>query len=159
MLGLLPGAGGTQRLPRVVGLTKALDLMLTGKSLRADRARSMKLVDVVADPNALETAAVVVARQLASGKLTPSQRKRGLVDRVLEDWSFARDYVFKQARATVRAALPSPLQGWTKRADTTVLFSSAGGGVGWGRPVTRAADDERRSTSSRAATTRRRTRF
>ena len=130
-LGLLPGAGGTQRLPQIVGLTKvrrpqcvhrprrprdseltwstswrktlqALDLMLTGKNVRADRARSMKLVDVVADPNALETAAVLVAKQLASGKLVKAPRKRSIVDRVLEDWSYARNYVFDQARKTVR---------------------------------------------------------
>ena len=76
-------------------------MMLTGKNVRADRARSMKLVDVVADPTALETAAVLVAKQLASGKLVRPERKRSLVDRVLEDWSYARDYVFRQARATV----------------------------------------------------------
>ena len=147
-LGLLPGAGGTQRLPQIVGLTKvrrrrrqrrrhtscseltmahamasgtlqALDLMLTGKNVRADRARSMKLVDVVADPNALETAAVLVAKQLASGKLVKAPRKRSIVDRVLEDWSYARDYVFNQARKTVRSEtgasgpdqVPGPLTG------------------------------------------------
>jgi len=60
MLGLLPGAGGTQRLPHLIGAPKALDLMLTGKNLRADRAKSMKLVDVVADPTALRGAAILV---------------------------------------------------------------------------------------------------
>ena len=46
-LGLLPGSGGTQRLPKLVGLQKALDMMLTGKQLRAVQAKKAGLVDVV----------------------------------------------------------------------------------------------------------------
>jgi len=46
-LGLLPGAGGTQRLPRLIGVQPALDLMLTGKQVDARRARKMGLVDEV----------------------------------------------------------------------------------------------------------------
>src|SRR5665811_1293329 len=44
-LGIVPGAGGTQRLPRLVGLRSALDLMLTGKQLDARRAKKIGLVD------------------------------------------------------------------------------------------------------------------
>jgi len=44
----------------LIGAPKALDLMLTGKNLRADRAKSMKLVDAVADPTALKGAAILV---------------------------------------------------------------------------------------------------
>ena len=39
MIGLLPGSGGTQRLPKLIGAASALDLMLTGKQLKADRAK------------------------------------------------------------------------------------------------------------------------
>jgi 3-hydroxyacyl-CoA dehydrogenase/enoyl-CoA hydratase/3-hydroxybutyryl-CoA epimerase len=46
-LGLLPGAGGTQRLPRLVGIATALDLVLTGRSIRPRKARKMGLVDEV----------------------------------------------------------------------------------------------------------------
>lgn len=46
-LGLLPGAGGTQRLPRVVGVASAIELMTTGKQIKYDRARKMGLVDEV----------------------------------------------------------------------------------------------------------------
>jgi enoyl-CoA hydratase/carnithine racemase len=81
--------------------------MLTGKNVRADKAKSLKLVDVVADPTALETAAVLVAQQLASGKLVRAPRKRSLVDRIMEDWGYARNYVFQQARATVRSSAPT----------------------------------------------------
>src|SRR5690606_38111894 len=44
-LGLIPGAGGTQRLPRLIGLRAALDLILTGKSVSARRALSLGIVD------------------------------------------------------------------------------------------------------------------
>lgn len=44
-LGLLPGSGGTQRLPRLIGASKALDMMLTGKHIRARQALRMGLVD------------------------------------------------------------------------------------------------------------------
>lgn len=44
-LGLLPGSGGTQRLPRLIGAPKALDMMLTGRSIRAKQAQKMGLVD------------------------------------------------------------------------------------------------------------------
>lgn len=50
MLGLLPGGGGTQRLPSLISVPNALDLELTGKSLKADKARKMGIVDLVVDP-------------------------------------------------------------------------------------------------------------
>ena len=77
MLGLLPGAGGTQRLPKLIGAPKALDLILTGKNLRADRAKSMKIVDVVADPTALRSAAILVAKNLADGTTKPFPEEAG----------------------------------------------------------------------------------
>ena len=61
MLGLLPGSGGTQRLIPLVGAQKGLDLMLTGKQLKADRAKKMGLVDHVVDAHALERSAVATA--------------------------------------------------------------------------------------------------
>jgi len=50
MLGLLPGAGGTQRLPKLVSIQTALDMILTGKKLRASRAKRIGLVDRVVEP-------------------------------------------------------------------------------------------------------------
>lgn len=61
MLGLLPGAGGTQRLPRLAGIPAALDMELTGKTIKADRAKKMKIVDQLVDP-------------LGPGLSTPEQR-------------------------------------------------------------------------------------
>ena len=50
MLGLLPGGGGLTRLPRLVALPQALDMVLTGRTLKADRAKKMGVVDAVVEP-------------------------------------------------------------------------------------------------------------
>ena len=57
-LGLLPGAGGTQRLPRLVGADAALEMMLTGAPFGAERALALGAVDVVVPEAGLEAAAV-----------------------------------------------------------------------------------------------------
>ncbi|NVO60390.1 fatty acid oxidation complex subunit alpha FadJ [Photobacterium damselae] len=60
-LGLLPGSGGTQRLPRLIGVANALDMILTGKQLRAKKAKKMGVVDAVVDPEILLTVAKEIA--------------------------------------------------------------------------------------------------
>ena len=55
-LGIVPGAGGTQRLPRLVGLTAALDLVPTGRSIGAAEAQRIGLVDEVVDTDVVATA-------------------------------------------------------------------------------------------------------
>src|SRR5690606_7492388 len=60
-LGLLPGLGGTQRLPRLVGLQAGLDLMLTGRQLDARRALKLRLVDEIVARPVLDAAAIVRA--------------------------------------------------------------------------------------------------
>jgi 3-hydroxyacyl-CoA dehydrogenase/enoyl-CoA hydratase/3-hydroxybutyryl-CoA epimerase len=77
-LGLIPGAGGTQRLPQLVGAQAALDLILTGKSIRSQKARKLSLVDEVVPPPILLEVAKQRAIDLASGRLRPD-RKRSLV--------------------------------------------------------------------------------
>lgn len=72
-LGLIPGAGGTQRLPRLIGRGRALDLMLTGRQVEADEAFSIGLIDRFAGPdNTARAAAWQLARELASAS-TPAQ--------------------------------------------------------------------------------------
>jgi enoyl-CoA hydratase len=68
-LGLIPGAGGTQRLPRLVGRGRALDIMLTGRQLEADEALWIGLVDRLAESGGTARA---VAWQLAHQLLTAS---------------------------------------------------------------------------------------
>jgi len=50
MLGLLPGGGGTVRLPKLVPVPDALDMCLTGRTVNAEKAKRLGLVDLVVDP-------------------------------------------------------------------------------------------------------------
>ncbi|MDX2013435.1 MAG: fatty acid oxidation complex subunit alpha FadJ [Myxococcaceae bacterium] len=76
-LGLIPGAGGTQRLPRLVGAQVALDLILTGKSLKAKKALKLGVVDEVVPAPILRMVACRRALELANGTLV-MERHRGL---------------------------------------------------------------------------------
>ena len=66
-LGIFPGAGGTQRLPRLVGLAKARDLIYTGRHLRAEEALAIGLADRVVPTGDLAAAALEAAASLAKG--------------------------------------------------------------------------------------------
>lgn len=67
-LGLLPGAGGTQRLPRLIGVPAALDIMLGGKPVSAERAQTLGLIDkCIAGSTALECGAQYARELLDSG--------------------------------------------------------------------------------------------
>jgi len=78
-LGLLPGSGGTQRLPRLIGVRQALPLILTGKSVRAKQARKLGIVDdAVPRSILLETAIARVKKGKVSGRTLP------LHDRLLQ---------------------------------------------------------------------------
>ena len=72
-LGLIPGAGGTQRLPRLVGRGPALDLMLTGRQADAAEALRMGLVDRVVEAGTALVAAGKLAAELCAAS-TPAQR-------------------------------------------------------------------------------------
>ena len=65
-LGLLPGAGGTQRLPRIVGAQKALVMMTSGEHVPASKCHEMGLVDEMAEEGALESDAIKFANQIVS---------------------------------------------------------------------------------------------
>lgn len=66
-LGLLPGNGGTQRLPRLIGRQKAMELLLTGKPMDPKTASSLGIVDRLVTPDALVSEAVGFAASLAGG--------------------------------------------------------------------------------------------
>jgi 3-hydroxyacyl-CoA dehydrogenase/enoyl-CoA hydratase/3-hydroxybutyryl-CoA epimerase len=107
MLGIIPGAGGTQRLPRLVGLRTSLDLILTGRTLRAGRALRAGLVDELVAPPALVAAARRAALALAEGRLQPVRKGIPPLERAL------RPLVFRRAKASVLARTgghyPAPL--------------------------------------------------
>jgi enoyl-CoA hydratase len=65
-LGLIPGAGGTQRLPRLVGRGRALDIMLTARQLTADEALAIGLVDRLAHGDVVQEALALAAELVAS---------------------------------------------------------------------------------------------
>ena len=114
-LGLLPAAGGTQRLPRLVGIGESLDLMLTGRTLTPAKARALGLVDTVVGADELLDAAIAQARQQAKrdllkrGSLSGRVRnlvsggRSGLARLALEDNAPGRRVLFDQARARTRA--------------------------------------------------------
>ena len=110
-LGLLPGSGGTQRLPKLVGIQKALDMMLTGKQLRAKQALKAGLVSDVVPSTVL----LRVAEEFAlKGKVKAKPRKTSIMDKLLEGNSVGRGIVFSQASKTVVAKTkgnyPAPLK-------------------------------------------------
>jgi 3-hydroxyacyl-CoA dehydrogenase/enoyl-CoA hydratase/carnithine racemase len=73
-IGLIPGAGGTQRLPRLVGLRYALEMITIGKPIKAEVALQRTLVDEIADPDKLVGAAVKAAGRFISGELNVKAR-------------------------------------------------------------------------------------
>jgi 3-hydroxyacyl-CoA dehydrogenase/enoyl-CoA hydratase/3-hydroxybutyryl-CoA epimerase len=114
MLGLFPGGGGVTRLPRLVGLREALDIILTGRNIRPRKAKKIGLVDQVVAPEALMTAARSAVDGLLSKKL---RQRRGPDDdfarAALEGNILGRKVVFSQARKSVMAKThglyPAPL--------------------------------------------------
>ncbi|MGD8278541.1 MAG: enoyl-CoA hydratase-related protein, partial [Gemmatimonadota bacterium] len=106
-LGILPGFGGTTRLPRLVGLTAALPMILTGSNARASKARRIGLVDEIVHPSILYRRAATLALE---GKRSAGAR-RTLVAKVLDGPGAA--VALRQARKQVmretRGHYPAPL--------------------------------------------------
>ncbi len=94
-LGLLPGFGGTQNLHNLVGLQKAMDMMLTGKDIRPAQAKKMGLVDLVVAPQSLEKVAIETAKGLADGTIKKSKgKKKSLQDKLIEGTSLGRHFMW-----------------------------------------------------------------
>jgi 3-hydroxyacyl-CoA dehydrogenase/enoyl-CoA hydratase/3-hydroxybutyryl-CoA epimerase len=110
MLGLLPAGGGTQLLPRLVGVQSALELMLTGKNTYPRPARSMGLVDALIHRPGLLQAGKAAARKLLRGNT--SESKKSLQSRILDSTPLTRKIIYKKAAETAakksRGNYPAP---------------------------------------------------
>ncbi len=83
-LGIIPGAGGTQRMTRLVGPARAKDLVYTGRFVVAEEALAIGLVDRVVAPDDVLTEAVALARQFASGPAYALRAAKQAIDDGLE---------------------------------------------------------------------------
>ncbi|XP_076648614.1 monolysocardiolipin acyltransferase Mtpalpha [Halictus rubicundus] len=130
MLGLLPGAGGTQRLPKLTTLPNALDMVLTGKNVKADKAKKLGIVDMLvnrlgpgiapAEENTmryLEETAVQAAKDIANGTLKIDRNPKSLVQKLMNyalSYNFVKDQVFNKAKGQVMkmsgGLYPAPLK-------------------------------------------------
>jgi 3-hydroxyacyl-CoA dehydrogenase len=127
-LGIIPGAGGTQRLPRVAGVEAALDMITGGRPVGADKARALGIVDAVADGDVVAAAVDFAKARIAAGgphqrisamdaKIAEARRKPAIFD----DY---RDRIAKSARGfdapwacieAVEAAVELPFDQGLKR--------------------------------------------
>ncbi len=101
-LGLIPGAGGTQRLPRIVGIQTALDMILTGKQVDGAKALKIGLVDACVPEQILREQAIKMALQ----KKTPPRKEtlaEKLTHTILEDNSVGRLLMYRKAKDTITA--------------------------------------------------------
>ncbi|WP_432453479.1 fatty acid oxidation complex subunit alpha FadJ [Agarivorans sp. QJM3NY_29] len=109
-LGLLPGGGGTQRLPKLIGLQRALEMMLTGKQLRPKQALKSGLVDEIVPQSILLEAA---KKYVGKPKRRP-KAKLSLLSRLLEGNPLGRQLLFsqvsKQTLNKTRGNYPAPPQ-------------------------------------------------
>jgi len=110
-LGILPGTGGTQRLPRLVGIQKALNYMLTGKNIYARSAYKIGLVDELVHKDVLEEAAIKAVHKVADGNFDRDD-KRSSMEKMIEGNGLGRKIVFSQAlKQTLRQTkgnMPAP---------------------------------------------------
>ncbi len=84
LLGIIPGAGGTQRLTRLVGPSRAKDIIFTGRFVKADEALSIGLVDRVVPDEEVYTAAQTWARQFSKAAAYALRAAKESVDRGIE---------------------------------------------------------------------------
>jgi 3-hydroxyacyl-CoA dehydrogenase/enoyl-CoA hydratase/3-hydroxybutyryl-CoA epimerase len=111
MLGFLPGFGGTFRLPRVVGLRKALDLILTGRTLDARSALRAGLVTRIVPEGALDA----VARDIVLGRGKAGKRPKApfagrLLDKTWPGHALVARGALKQVMARTKGRYPAPLR-------------------------------------------------
>ena len=102
-LGLIPGAGGTQRLPRLSGIENALDAILTGTPFSAKQALEWGVVDTVVEEGKLREGAIAFARKVIDTHM-PLRRIRDLNDKI--DAARGHPEIFEKIERDYARALP-----------------------------------------------------
>ena len=134
-LGLLPGAGGTQRLPRLIGIQNALTYMLTGKSIYPVKAKKIGLVDELVHKDALLTAARKAVDRLSHPKSYRRKDRLPLTQKLLEGNPLGRKIIFSQSRKRTlkqtKGNYPAPFkiiealeEGYKKGFEAGLVFES-----------------------------------
>ena len=103
-LGLIPGFGGSVRLPRLIGIQRALSMILTGRSLSASHAYRYGLVDQLFDDADFQHSVAQVAMDAVLGRLERELPHAPARDRFLENTRLGRRLLFRGARKRVRTA-------------------------------------------------------
>ena len=121
-LGIVPGFGGTQRLPRLVGPAKALEMNLTGEPIAADEACELGLVNRVVEDHELFDTALAWARKLAGQAPLAVQQIKGVAAAAdldegieAEKRAFAAVFASEDAREGISAFLAKRKPGWRGR--------------------------------------------
>jgi 3-hydroxyacyl-CoA dehydrogenase / enoyl-CoA hydratase / 3-hydroxybutyryl-CoA epimerase len=132
-LGIIPGFGGTTRLPRLIGMVAASDLILTGRAVDARRAQKLGLVHERVHPTVLVNRARTMALTMASGGRPPRRARPPLPHRLAQATPIGRRLILNQARKRVlketRGNYPAPL------AALAVMRRSAGKPLGRGLAI------------------------
>ncbi|KAL2716059.1 hypothetical protein V1478_013735 [Vespula squamosa] len=130
MIGLLPGAGGTQRLSKFISVPNVLDMTLTGKTLKAKKAKTIGLVDMLVNHlgpgvasseentrHYLEEIAIKTAKDIANGNLKIDRNPKSIQNKIMNyalTFDFVKDQIFKRAKAQVMkmtgGLYPAPLK-------------------------------------------------
>ena len=118
-LGILPGFGGTQRLPKLIGIQKSLEIILAGKVVDYKKAYRMRMIDTYFAQEFFETESEKFLEDLLNnpGKLKGFQakrEKRSSMEKLLEGNALGRSFLFKKARegliAKTKGQYPAPVE-------------------------------------------------
>ncbi|OGW84391.1 MAG: hypothetical protein A2987_02190 [Omnitrophica bacterium RIFCSPLOWO2_01_FULL_45_10] len=114
-LGIIPGFGGTQRLPRLIGLMRGLNMILAGQIISGKDALKIGLVDRLFPESRLMEESVLFVRDILDGRIKPKRiEKKRLFQAFLEDTPFGRAILFNQAKSNVlkrtKGFYPAPLK-------------------------------------------------
>jgi len=138
-LGILPGFGGTTRLPRLIGMIPALSLLLSGRTLDPRRARRMGLVDDVLPATRFGERAVAWTEALLANTRPPRRAAPSPIHHVMQSVPLFRAYALAQARKSVlretKGHYPAPLE------IIRVVNAT------WGKPIPEALKIERKAVS------------